>query len=214
MSALLTACLTLSLLGASPPVDTVVVCPEAFRPALAPWLALRREQGHECLVVFGQSAEEIRRQIRAVAAAGGLGQILLVGDAPSENQPDGSDTSIPTHYVASQVIYRFGGEKTIAGDNWYADLDDDRLPDVAIGRLPADSASELATMVDKIVAYETRSCSRQLATADQPDCGAGWLRRLYGRRDRGQRQAAVDRRHPRRLCHQRNLWQLAKPVLP
>ena len=63
---------------------------------------------------------------------------------------------MPTHYVPSQVIHRFGGEKAIAGDNWYADLDDDQLPDVSIGRLPADSPDDLRTMVDKIIAYERR----------------------------------------------------------
>ena len=62
--------------------------------------------------------------------------------------------TVPTHYLPSQVIHRFGGEPIIAGDNWFADLDDDRLPDVAIGRLPADSVRDLRVMVSKIVAYE------------------------------------------------------------
>jgi hypothetical protein len=34
---------------------------------------------------------------------------------------------------------------------------EDLLPDVALGRLPAASASELKTMVDKILRYETES---------------------------------------------------------
>ena len=89
-----------------------------------------------------------------MAKQGALRYVMLVGDAPIENQPAGSLITVPTHYVPSQVIARFGGEKIIAGDNWYADLDDDQLPDVAIGRLPADSAADLRTMVDKIVAFE------------------------------------------------------------
>ena len=80
--------------------------------------------------------------------------MILVGDVPVEKESAGSLVTVPTHYVPSQVIARFGGEKIIAGDNWYADLDDDQLPDIAIGRLPADSAADLRTMVDKIVAYE------------------------------------------------------------
>jgi hypothetical protein len=36
----------------------------------------------------------------------------------------------------------------------YADLDGDQLPDLAIGRLPADSPAELSKMVAKILAYE------------------------------------------------------------
>ena len=42
----------------------------------------------------------------------------------------------------------------IATDNWYADLDDDGSPDVALGRLTADSPEELRQIVAKTLAYE------------------------------------------------------------
>jgi hypothetical protein len=151
---MLATCLSLMLLGASPAPDTVVVCPEEFRPALAPWLALREAQGRNCLVISSDSVDGLRRQIRAAAAAGALRYVMLVGDAPSVDRPRPSLVTVPTHYVPSQVIHRFGGESIIAGDNWFADLDDDRLPDVAIGRLPADTPEDLRVIVDKIVAYE------------------------------------------------------------
>ena len=156
---MLAASLALALVAATPAPettapDTLVVCPEAFRSALAPWLELRQQQGHRCQVIKPASTDELRRAIRAVAKQGELRYVVLVGDAPIEKESAGSLVTVPTHYVPSQVIMRFGGEKIIAGDNWYADLDDDQLPDVAIGRLPADSAADLRTMVDKIVAYE------------------------------------------------------------
>ncbi len=155
-----TACLTFLILGAapgkapSPPADTVVVCSASLRPALAPWLALREQQGHVCRVIDAESADAIRRQIRGAATDGKLKHVVLVGDAPSPKQGAQNPSTIPTHYVTAQVIHRFGGERSIAGDNWYADLDDDRLPDIAIGRLPADSAADLAGMIEKIIAYE------------------------------------------------------------
>ncbi|HEY4307895.1 MAG TPA: C25 family cysteine peptidase [Pirellulales bacterium] len=161
---MLTVSLALALLTAAPTAqaatarqaapDTLVICPEAFRSPLAPWLELRASQGHHCQVIKPDSVDGLRQQIRAIAKQGALRYIVLVGDAPVENQSANSLVTVPTHYVPSQVIMRFGGEKVIAGDNWYADLDDDQLPDVAIGRLPADSAEDLRTMIDKILAYE------------------------------------------------------------
>jgi hypothetical protein len=153
---MLSALVCLALAAAAPAPDTVVVCPEPFREAIAPWIELRKRQGHNCLVIGSDSAEAIRERIRVAAAAGSLKYIQLVGDAPLERSLARLTSTVPTHYAPSQVIQRFGGEKSIAGDNWYADLDDDRLPDVAVGRLTADSPAELTTIVRKIVAYETR----------------------------------------------------------
>jgi hypothetical protein len=42
----------------------------------------------------------------------------------------------------------------IATDNYYADLDDDSSPDLAVGRLTADTPDELTAMIEKIIAYE------------------------------------------------------------
>jgi peptidase C25-like protein len=52
------------------------------------------------------------------------------------------------------VNVKWGSEPQIATDNWYADLDDDQVPDLAVGRIPADTPAELARIVAKILAYE------------------------------------------------------------
>ncbi len=49
----------------------------------------------------------------------------------------------------------WGSTPYIATDNSYADLDGDRVPDVALGRLSAKSPDELRRIVAKIVRYET-----------------------------------------------------------
>lgn len=41
-----------------------------------------------------------------------------------------------------------------ASDNWLADFDEDGRPEMALGRLPADNAAELGSVVRKIVDYE------------------------------------------------------------
>lgn len=151
----LAACLMASPSVEAP--DAVVVCPDAFQSALAPWLEYRRGQGHSPVVISNQlSPEEIREQIRNHAKSGRLKYVMLVGDADmrSFTEPELRARSVPTHYAKAKVNVRWGSEPHIAADNWYADLDDDQLPELAIGRLTADTPAELARMVEKIQAYE------------------------------------------------------------
>jgi Peptidase family C25 len=151
------AALMMLLLPAAKPVDTVVVCPPAFRAALAPWVEYRQAEGHSVAYAATHAdAEAIRRDIRRIAAFEPVRSVLLVGDAepPRTVQLAAVRPTVPTHHSVARVNVRFGSEPEIAGDNWYADLDDDRVPDVAIGRLTADSPAELAGVVSKILAYE------------------------------------------------------------
>jgi Peptidase family C25 len=145
------------LTAGSDPVDTAVVCPAEFRQALEPWLAHRRAQGRRVSLVSNvKSADAIRRNIRQLAAAGKLRYVLIVGDADPAMFASAAarERSVPAHYAQAVVNARFGSSPEIASDNWYADLDDDRLPDVAVGRIPSDSPEELALAVRKILDYE------------------------------------------------------------
>lgn len=140
--------------------DTVLVCPAALRASIEPWRNYRANQGRRIALVDGSlSADQIRSQIRRVAQAGNLRFIVIAGDAdlPSADDRSARLLCVPTHYVPAKVNLRWGSEPEIATDNWYADLDDDHVPDVAIGRLSADSADQLATIVRKIIAYEAAS---------------------------------------------------------
>ena len=137
--------------------DTVVVCPAEYREALAPWLDFRKAQGHVIRVVSNEgTTEDIRSRIRAAAAAKKLRFVLLVGGADPRMTTDPAvrRRSIPMHLEQATVIRRWGPDKQIATDNWYADLDGDNVPDVAIGRLTVESPEELAAVVKKILAYE------------------------------------------------------------
>lgn len=166
--------LTATLLGvlcsvAAAASDTVVVCPQQFRAALQPWVEHRTAAGHRLTFLSNlQSPESLRTQIRHVAQGGNLKYVVLVGDAEPEaaRDPNVRARCIAVHYAEAKVNVRWGSEPHIATDNWYADLDDDRVPDVAIGRLTADSPAELTRMVDKILRYER-----------EPDFTA-WRRRI------------------------------------
>jgi hypothetical protein len=150
------ACL-LILAGSAPAADTLIVCPPALRPALAPWVEYRAAQGRTFAWVESvATAGQVRAGIRTHAAGNGLKAIVLVGDVDNHARPflGPSPYAVPTFHAAAKVNVRYGSEPQIATDNWYADLDDDGLPDVAIGRLTADSPGELAAMVRKIINYE------------------------------------------------------------
>ena len=73
--------------------------------------------------------------------------VLLLGDAswdPRRRLPESSKTN----YVPSYGI--------LVSDTWYVMLDgpDDRLPDLFIGRIPAETPEQAARVIDKTLAYE------------------------------------------------------------
>jgi len=129
--------------------DTLVVCPQYLRAALSPWETYRRGQGHELTVIEPPlSSAELADQVKSAARAQQLRYVVLVGDVDV----------VPTAYAKAKVNILWGSEPTIATDQPYADLDGDARPDLAIGRIPADTPAELQAVVRKLLRYE-RSAS-------------------------------------------------------
>lgn len=139
-------------------IDTLVVCPRAYVESLRPWWTHRMGQGRRVAISTDtRSPQHIRGVIRRTARGGKLTHILLVGDDHPDRRLDErlQRTTLPAQRIKATVNVQFGSEAHIGTDNWYADLDDDQVPDVAIGRLTADSPEELAVMVKKILDYQT-----------------------------------------------------------
>ena len=137
--------------------DTVVVCPQPLQAAMRPWFAHRIRQGRKIGVISDTAApDRVRAGIRAAAEGGKLTHVLIVGDDhPDRKSNDNlAGITVPSAKIDAKINVRWGSEAHIATDNWYADLDDDLAPDVAIGRITADAPEELATIVGKIIAYE------------------------------------------------------------
>jgi len=157
IAATILAALSTSIAAAVP--NVLVVCPTPFRDALAPWEELRRKQGHEFEVIdVPKDASELKAVIRKIAAGGRLETIVLVGDVPIDSTlPELKRLTIPTNYVPAKVNRRWGSEPTIASDAVFADTNGDGTPDVAVGRIPADTPAQLAAVVRKIIRYETRT---------------------------------------------------------
>lgn len=152
------AILAALLLGATPASpDVAVVCPPAMVEAMGPWLAHRASQGHRvALIAHVRTADGIAREIRELAQSGSLRYVVIVGDDEPAAWKDRlvRARTVPAFRVPAKVNIKWGSETEIATDNPYADLDGDQTPDLAIGRLTADSPEELSRIVAKIIAYE------------------------------------------------------------
>lgn len=79
--------------------------------------------------------------------------LLLVGDATYDYRDYLNMSS--KNYVPAKLVHDSELWET-PSDNWYVALDgnDDYLPDMYVGRLPARTPSEVDTMVSKIIDYE------------------------------------------------------------
>jgi hypothetical protein len=136
--------------------DLLVLAPEEFQPALKEWRVHRESQGHT--VAVRRPKRDPVAQVKQVheASGGALRFVLLLGDVKR----------IACTYSPGQSIKLWERDPRIASDNQLADLDGDGVPDLAVGRLPADDLAEATTMIRKVVAYEK---SRDFST---------WRRRL------------------------------------
>ena len=155
--------LAISMMAAVGP-DTVVVSPPHYLDALRPWVAHRTAQGHRFAFVSNAgSAEQIRDGNPSTGTSGPLKYILLVGDAEpvAAYDPFIRMRCVPAFMADAKVNIRWRSTPELPTDNWYADLDDDGVPDVAIGRLPADSPQELALMRGEDPGLRERSDSQE-----------------------------------------------------
>jgi len=83
--------------------------------------------------------------------------VLLVGDAsfdPKNYYGFGDYDFVPTKLVDTQYL-------ETASDDWFVDLNNDGLPEIAIGRLPVRTVDEANTIVSKIIGYEMSGAIRE-----------------------------------------------------
>jgi hypothetical protein len=157
--------------------EVLVVCDPTLRPALEPWVAYRTAQGHRLTFIEPRgSVEDLPRRVQALARERQATFIVLVGDAPGEASATSSTIAAP--HVPAKVNVHWGSEPELISDAPYADLDADGLPDVSIGRLPADNPEQLATIVRKTLAFERAPAGawqRQLHFVAGAAGGGTWI---------------------------------------
>ncbi len=87
--------------------------------------------------------------------------ILLLGDAsydPRGYIASSEKNRLPTFFTLTE----YGGYT--ATDIPFVDINDDKLPDIAIGRIPAETPDQLKIAVNKIIKYETGRPTNQWAS--------------------------------------------------
>jgi len=148
--------------------DYLIIAPAGFTSALADLIGLRQSQGLTVAVEHVQAIYDAYGAgrpdpvaIRAYLTNAYIAwtprptYVLLVGDGtsdPKRYRPASPPTLIPP-FLAD--VDPWAGET--AADNRYVTVDGaDNLPDLLIGRLPANTLGEAQIVVNKIVQYETR----------------------------------------------------------
>jgi hypothetical protein len=139
--------------------DLVIISHCDFLGSLEPLRALRQGQGLAVTVVdYGQQSpyavkDFLRYAVQQWKPAPRF--VLLVGHASYDSKGylgyGGSDL-VPTKLIDTQLM-------ETASHDWFVDLDDDGLADMAMGRLPVRTTQEASELVTKIVGYETTPSS-------------------------------------------------------
>ena len=154
----------------------IVADAEGFNEALQPLLDFRQGQGLDVELIqvaqiydefgHGRATPESIRDFLAYASDNWEPAprfALLAGDASYDlNDFTGgiNKNLLPTYLVYSE----FAGY--VASDTWFTLFGDEELaPGIALGRLPAQNAEQLKTMVDKTLAYEQSADSEWLKRA-------------------------------------------------
>jgi hypothetical protein len=92
--------------------------------------------------------------------------VLLVGDAsfdPKNYLGFGDFDFVPTKLIDTSYL-------ETASDDWFVDLSNDGLPEMAIGRLPVRTVEEAGIVISKIIGYErTGARNEALVVADMND---------------------------------------------
>jgi len=171
--------------------DYVAIGPSEFEQILEPLLALREHQGYRVRYValkdiydefgFGMESAEAVRDLLAWAYENWVppapSYVLLVGDGHFDFRDlmgTGEPNLVPPFLAPVDPWIN-----ETAADNRYGMISGaDTLPDLFIGRLPANNDAELQAMVDKVVAYEEAvtddSWNRKIVfAADDYDPDAG-----------------------------------------
>lgn len=146
--------------------DVIFIGSQELLSAVSPLAEFRSQQGFRVQKIdiesiyseFGlgersdQALKNFLKYVNQNWSAPSLKYIVLVGDGtydPKNNLGFERPNMLPVHFVS-------GLYTDYVSDNWFVSYNlSDAIPSLAIGRIPADNASKVATYVNKILAYES-----------------------------------------------------------
>ena len=83
--------------------------------------------------------------------------LLIIGDTTHRMNKDSADDRVYPTFVPSMLEFTHSWGMTSSDNYFVAVSGDDYMPDLFVGRIPANNQSEAETMVQKIIDYETKS---------------------------------------------------------
>ena len=152
--------------------DMLIVTTAELAPALDPLKAAREEQGLSVAIVtaeeiydefgFGENSPESIQKFVAYAyenwAEPAPRYLFLVGDATFDYLGNLGD--LPQNHIPSLLVpVQYSGETV--SDSRLADVNDDMLPDLAVGRWPVSTISQVEDLVKRTLAYETSTANQR-----------------------------------------------------
>ena len=157
--------------------DYAIITHPNFAAGLQPLVAAREAEGYTIKVVdvrdiYAQyshgifDAQAIRDYLTDAITQMGVEYVLLVGGDTRDYRGYGENSGIsflPSLYTQTYRTTQHG-----AADPLYVDADGDLLPDAAIGRFPVRTTAELATVIQKTLAYSNQNRTA-IFTADNYD---------------------------------------------
>jgi hypothetical protein len=149
--------------------DLIIISHRDFFDSLQPLKSLREPQGLGVALVdvediydefsFGHKSPQALRDFLGLAGRQwrkAPRYVLLVGDAsydPRNYLGLGDFDFLPTKLIDTAYM-------ETASDDWFVDFNNDGLPEMAIGRLPVQTADEASIVVSKIIGYERSGVQR------------------------------------------------------
>ena len=177
------------LLDPTKGADEIIIAPAQFITALQPLSALRQSQGLRVHIVdvndvyaFFNGGVVHPEAIRSFVSyaydnwpGDPLSYLLLVGDGnfnPKGYNPQAYGEPVPT-LIPPYLEFADITQGEVPVDSRYGDLDWDGMPEVAVGRIPANSVEQVDGVVAKIITYESTPSAlwkgRVLLVADDYD---------------------------------------------
>ena len=140
--------------------SVIIVCPKGWESSTDEWVKYRARDYEVIKVDSVSSSNDLRFAILQAVNKSKLPvtAVLLCGDigvAGDLKFSKGKFTPItPTFETETKVKLGLFSTPTLATDLYYGDLDGDECPELAVGRLPAKDAQDLARMLRRSIDYE------------------------------------------------------------
>src|SRR6185295_17412516 len=160
--------------------DLVIFTAAGFFQALDPLKLARQAEGYKVALIdiqdvydefnFGNKSPQAIKDFLSYAASSWKVKprfVLFAGDAsfdPRNYLRLGYYDLVPTKLVDTNFL-------ETATDDWFADLNNDDVSDLAVGRLPIRDADDAATMVAKLISYSQSKPSSSVALVSDANDG-------------------------------------------